>query len=56
MRVWSIPGVSRDHLRVTSDSFLSENSEIQLSEMKQQFKPTAHASEILLVTGIEHNS
>ena len=53
MRVWSIPGVSRDHLRVTSDSFLSE---IQLSEMKQQSKPTAHASQNLLVTGIEHNT
>ena len=36
---------------LTSDSFLSE---IQLSEMKQQSKPTAHASQILLVTGIEH--
>ena len=35
---------------------LSENSETQLSEMKQQFKPTAHASEILSVNGIEHNS
>ena len=32
------------------------NSEIQLSEMKQQFKPTTHASEILSVNGIEHNS
>ena len=52
MRGWSIPVVARDHLRVTSDSFLSENSEIQLSEMNQQFKPTAHASEILSVNGI----
>ena len=31
---------------------LSENSEIQLSEMMQQFKPTAHASESLSVNGI----
>ena len=30
-------------------------SEIQLSEMKQQSKPTAHESQYLLVTGIEHN-
>ena len=52
MRVWSIPGVSRDHLRVTSDSFLSENSEIQLSETTLHYKPPAHASEILSVNGI----
>ena len=53
MQVWSIPGVSRDHLRVTSDSLLSE---IPLSEKKERINHNQLRMRlnISLTAGIEH--